>query len=103
MPCYKRDWKQYNKQLINRGNINFWVTKKSLKFWKAKKKKKAGRPFTYNDQSDADGTLQLPTSTKGTGRVLLVLKQSYGHPKSSLLHANLPQDAKHPAARRAHE
>ena len=51
MPCYKRDWKQYNKQLINRGNVNFWVTKKSLKFWKAKKKKKAGRPFTYSDEA----------------------------------------------------
>ncbi|NGX45118.1 MAG: hypothetical protein K940chlam2_00261 [Chlamydiae bacterium] len=36
MPRHKRDWKQYNKQLINRGNLNFWVTKKSLKFWRAK-------------------------------------------------------------------
>jgi len=51
MPRHKRDWKQYNKQLINRGNLNFWVTKKSLKFWKAKKKKKAGRPFTYSDEA----------------------------------------------------
>lgn len=51
MPRHKRDWKQYNKQLINRGNLNFWVTKKSLKFWKAKKKKKAGRPFTYSNEA----------------------------------------------------
>ncbi|MEM8628553.1 MAG: IS5 family transposase [Chlamydiota bacterium] len=51
MPRHKRDWKQYNKQLINRGNLNFWITKKSLKFWKAKKRKKAGRPFTYSDEA----------------------------------------------------
>jgi len=51
MPRHKRDWKQYNKQLINRGNLNFWVTKKSLKFWKAKKRKTAGRPFTYSDEA----------------------------------------------------
>jgi len=51
MPRHKRDWKQYNKQLINRGNLNFWITKKSLKFWKAKKSKKAGRPFTYSDEA----------------------------------------------------
>lgn len=51
MPRHKRDWKQYNKQLINRGNLNFWITKKTLKFWKAKKRKKAGRPFIYSDEA----------------------------------------------------
>ncbi|NGX45370.1 MAG: hypothetical protein K940chlam2_00520 [Chlamydiae bacterium] len=50
MPRHKRDWKQYNKQLINRGNLNFWITKKNLKFWKAKKGKKNGRPFVYSDE-----------------------------------------------------
>ena len=51
MPRHKRDWKQYNRSLINRGNLNFWITKKSLKFWRAKKRKKAGRPFTYSDEA----------------------------------------------------
>lgn len=51
MPSHKRDWKHYNKQLINRGNLNLWITKKSLKFWKAKKRKKNGRPFTYSDEA----------------------------------------------------
>ena len=51
MPRHKRDWRQYNKQCINRGNLNFWVTEKTLKFWKAGKKKKAGRPFTYSDEA----------------------------------------------------
>jgi len=51
MPRHKRDWEQYNKELINRGNLNFWITKKSLKFWKAKKSKKIGRPFAYSDEA----------------------------------------------------
>ena len=51
MPHIKRDLEYYNKQLINRGNLNFWITKKALKFWKAKKKKKAGRPFYCIDEA----------------------------------------------------
>jgi len=40
MPSHKRDWKQYNKQLINRGNLNFWVTKKLSNFgWQRRAKK----------------------------------------------------------------
>jgi len=49
MPRHSRDWTQYNKQLINRGNLNLWVTKNTLKFWMAKRSKKAGRPFLYSD------------------------------------------------------
>ena len=51
MPHHKRDWKQDNKQLINRGNLNFWITKKALKFWKAKKKKNGSRPFYDSDEA----------------------------------------------------
>lgn len=46
---HKRDWSKYNKQLVNRGKINFWVREKVLKNWKAKKQKKNGRPFVYGD------------------------------------------------------
>jgi len=46
---HKRDWSEYNKQLVNRGKINFWVTPKVLKYWKAPSKKKNGRPFIYSD------------------------------------------------------
>ncbi len=42
---HKHDWKQDSKQLINLSNLNYWITKKALKFWKAKKKKKDDRPF----------------------------------------------------------
>ena len=49
---YKSSWKQYNKSLINRGSITFWISKDSIKKWKAKKNKKHfGRPFCYSDEA----------------------------------------------------
>jgi hypothetical protein len=50
MHFQKRDWKKYNKQLVNRGKINFWVGPEVFKDWKAKKKKKNGHPFVYGDE-----------------------------------------------------
>jgi hypothetical protein len=46
----KRDWSKYNKQLVNRGKINFWVKPQVFKSWKAKKKKKNGHPFVYGEE-----------------------------------------------------
>jgi hypothetical protein len=46
----RRDWSKYNKELINRGKINFWINPKIFKEWKAKRKKKNGRPFTYGNE-----------------------------------------------------
>ena len=46
------NWKQYNKSLINRGSITFWVSEDSLKKWGAKKDKKHfGRPCFYSDEA----------------------------------------------------
>lgn len=46
----KRNWNQYNQNLINRGSINFWFSKETVKKWKAKKDKKHfGRPFFYSN------------------------------------------------------
>jgi hypothetical protein len=28
---HKSSWKQYNKSLINRGNITFWMSKDAIK------------------------------------------------------------------------
>lgn len=47
---HRRDWSKYNRELVNRGNINFWVSPQVLKSWKAKKQKKNGRPFIYGDE-----------------------------------------------------
>jgi hypothetical protein len=45
-----KNWKDYNKALINRGNITIWFNKKTLKNWYASPKdKKRGRPFIYSD------------------------------------------------------
>lgn len=47
---HKRDWKQYNKHLVNRGKINFWIGPEVLKGGGATKKRKTGRPFVYSDE-----------------------------------------------------
>jgi hypothetical protein len=47
----KCNWSQYNKSLINRGNINFWFSEESLKKWRASHTKKVGRPFKFSDHA----------------------------------------------------
>jgi hypothetical protein len=47
---HKRDWRQYNKQLVNRGKINFWVDQKIFQNWQAAKEGKACRPLLYSDE-----------------------------------------------------
>lgn len=39
----KRDWREYNRKLVNRGSINFWFDKECLKSWTLKSGCK-GRP-----------------------------------------------------------
>ena len=50
MHHHKRDWHKYNKQLVNRGKINFWVTPQIFKQCKSKTSKKNGRPFVYGNE-----------------------------------------------------
>lgn len=45
----KCNWSHYNKSLINRGSINFWISPESCKKWKANRTKKAGRPYLFSD------------------------------------------------------
>jgi Transposase DDE domain len=47
---HKRDWRKYNKDLVNRGKINFWIHPKVLQNWKGKRDGKACRPFLYSDE-----------------------------------------------------
>ena len=45
-----RNWSQYNRALINRGNITLWISDDVLKSWYASKhKKRRGRRFCYSD------------------------------------------------------
>jgi hypothetical protein len=45
-----RNWKEYNKALVNRGNINFWINEECLKQWQnTQRTGKKGRPEKYSD------------------------------------------------------
>lgn len=47
---HKRDWSKYNKQLVNRGKINFWVKPRVLQNSMPRRPKKSGHPFVYGDE-----------------------------------------------------
>lgn len=46
-----RNWKQYNKALVQRGSITFWINEDSLKNWYEKEngRKTRGRPRKYSN------------------------------------------------------
>ena len=46
-----RNWKDYNRSLINRGNLTLWFSQDAIKNWYQKplKHKRRGRSFTYSD------------------------------------------------------
>lgn len=47
----KINWSKYNKSLINRGSITFWLDPALFKnLSKKKKQRKVGRPFMYSDE-----------------------------------------------------
>lgn len=46
-----RNWKSYNRSLINRGNLTIWFSEEAVKNWyqKPEETKKRGRSFIYSD------------------------------------------------------
>ncbi|EJG1656633.1 IS5 family transposase [Vibrio parahaemolyticus] len=49
-PRYKTtNWKQYNKALINRGSLTFWIDEEAIRQWKQSKQDKRGRPSQFSD------------------------------------------------------
>lgn len=46
----KRNWRQYNKSLVQRGSLTFLIDPKSMKKWVPKTKKKRGRPLEFSNQ-----------------------------------------------------
>ena len=44
-----RNWSEYNKALVNRGNITFWFSENSIKYWFFRGKHKKGAPQIYSD------------------------------------------------------
>jgi Transposase DDE domain len=49
--AYKiRNWKQYNRALINRGNLTIWISEEAVESWYAAREPQGrGRPFTYSN------------------------------------------------------
>lgn len=46
----KRNWRQYNKALVQRGSLSFLIDPKCFKQLTPKKRKGAGRPLAFSDQ-----------------------------------------------------
>lgn len=46
-----RNWPKYNKALVQRGSVTFWINENSIKQWyeKESKRKSRGRPKTYSN------------------------------------------------------
>lgn len=49
MHHHKRDWNKYNRELVNRGKIFFWINPETFHL-KPKNNKKNGHPFVYHDE-----------------------------------------------------
>ena len=46
------NWSQYNKSLINRGSLTFWITEDAIRSWRSTKNtSKVGRPEKYSDSA----------------------------------------------------
>lgn len=45
-----RNWKDYNRSLISRGNLTIWFSEDAVKSWyqKPNRHRKRGRPFIYS-------------------------------------------------------
>jgi hypothetical protein len=50
MHHHKRDWHNYNRALVNRGKINFWIRPKVFRKWTPQKKKTNGHPLVYGNE-----------------------------------------------------
>ena len=69
-PRYKTtNWKQYNKALINRGSLTFWIDEEVIADWKQNKQGKRGRPRRFSD-------LAITTTLIGEMHFLYLLRQT---------------------------
>lgn len=75
-----RNWSQYNKALVNRGNITLWFDEEVINQWEhANKGFKVGRPFNYSDTAILALLMlreffQLPyRQTEGFGNALVAM------------------------------
>lgn len=45
------NWSEYNKKLVKRGNINFWISEDVAQWWLVKASGGRGRPLVYTDKA----------------------------------------------------
>lgn len=45
------NWSEYNKKLVKRGNINFWISEDVAQWWHVKNSGGRGRPPVYTDKA----------------------------------------------------
>jgi hypothetical protein len=80
---FVRNWSNYNKVLLQRGSITFWIDKKVFVNWsKPRKTKKRGRPYTYSDE-----LIESLLIIRSVYR--LKMRQTIGFVKSFFVVANL--------------
>jgi len=46
-----RNWKNYNKSLVQRGSITVWFSEDAIEKWHARPIAKKGRPAVYSDDA----------------------------------------------------
>lgn len=72
-PRYKTtNWTQYNKALINRGSLTFWVDEEAIAEWKQNKQGKRGRPRQFSDlaiTTAPDGETHILYAVESTARI----------------------------------
>ena len=45
------NWAEYNKKLVKRGNIHFWISEDAAQWWHVKTSGGRGRPHVYTDKA----------------------------------------------------
>lgn len=81
-----RNWKNYNRSLINRGNLILWFSEDVIKSWyeKPQKHKKCGRPLMYSNSY-----IELALTLRTLFRFSLRATQGFLEGLVSLLGLNL--------------
>ena len=46
-----RNWREYNKALVQRGSLTIWFSQEAIEGWLAEKEDKRGRPKVYSNEA----------------------------------------------------
>lgn len=94
-----RNWSQYNKSLINRGSITFWIDEKSLQNWyENDRTSQRGRPKTYSNVA-----IKTMLALKQIYRLTLRMSMGFTQSLFHLMKINLPVPSYSQLSRRQSE